>query len=63
MAINRQEINEKYALYNGDCNEVMQDMKENSVDMTIYSPPFASMYTYSSNGPIVTGKQIGRAHV
>lgn len=49
MAINKQEIKDKYALYNGDCNEVMQEMKENSVDMTIYSPPFASMYTYSSN--------------
>lgn len=49
MAINKQEITDKYALYNGDYNEVMQEMNENSVDMTIYSPPFASMYTYSSN--------------
>lgn len=49
MAINKQEITGNYALYNGDCIEAMQDMTENSVDMAIYSPPFASMYTYSSN--------------
>ena len=42
-------IKENYALYNGDCIEVMNEMPDNSIDMSIYSPPFASMYTYSSS--------------
>jgi len=42
-------IKENYALYNGDCVEVMKQMPDNFADMSIYSPPFASMYTYSSD--------------
>jgi len=42
-------IKENYALYNGDCVEVMSQLPDGFADMTIYSPPFASMYTYSSD--------------
>jgi DNA modification methylase len=49
MVIKDQTIREKYAIYNGDCIEVMGGLPENSVDFIIYSPPFASMYTYSSS--------------
>lgn len=49
MAINEQIITDNYAIYNGDCIEVMKDLPENKIDMSIYSPPFASMYTYSSS--------------
>ena len=42
-------IKENYALYNGDCVEVMGQMPDNFVDLSVYSPPFASMYTYSSD--------------
>lgn len=42
-------ITEKHALYNGDCINIMSELNENSIDMSIYSPPFASMYTYSSS--------------
>jgi DNA modification methylase len=42
-------ITDNYALYNGDSIEVMENMQDNSIDMFIYSPPFASMYTYSSS--------------
>ena len=36
-----------YALYNGDRAEVMTALPDNSVDLSIFSPPFLSLYTYS----------------
>lgn len=49
MAIKNQIITDKYALYNGDCIETMQELPEKSIHLSIYSPPFADMYTYSSS--------------
>ena len=42
-------ITEDYAIYNSDCMEVIKDMPNESVDLSVYSPPFASLYTYSSS--------------
>lgn len=39
----------KYALYHGDCIAVMADMKDGCTDLSIYSPPFAGLYQYSSD--------------
>ena len=48
-----QKIDKEYALYNGDCIEVMGGMKDKSIHFSIYSPPFATatggLYTYSSS--------------
>lgn len=44
-----QKIGNDYALYNGDCVEVMQGIPTNSIDYSIFSPPFASLYTYSNS--------------
>jgi DNA modification methylase len=49
MAITTQEITDRYALYNGDCIEVMQSLPDNRVDMSVYSPPFCGLYNYSSS--------------
>lgn len=53
MAVNEQMIADNYALYNGDCIEVMQDMPKESVHFSVYSPPFAhkggGLYVYSSS--------------
>ena len=49
MAVNDQVITDKYAIYNGDCIETMQEMKAESIDLSIYSPPFGGLYHYSSN--------------
>lgn len=49
MAVIDQEITGRYALYNGDCCEVMPTLPECSVDMSIYSPPFCGLYNYSSS--------------
>ena len=49
MAVIHQEITERYAAYNGDCIEVMKDFKSESVGFSIYSPPFAGLFHYSSS--------------
>jgi len=42
-------ITNHYALYNGDCIEVMRAMPDESIGMSIYSPPFCGLYNYSSD--------------
>jgi DNA modification methylase len=37
------------ALYNTDCVELAKRLPDNSVDFSIYSPPFSNLYTYSDN--------------
>jgi DNA modification methylase len=38
-----------YMLYNGDSAEVLKALPDNSIHFEIYSPPFASLYTYSNS--------------
>lgn len=49
MRILNQEITEEYALYQGDCVEVLKGITDNSIHYSIFSPPFASLYTYSNS--------------
>ena len=49
MAVKDQKITDNYALYNGDCCEVMQNIPDDSIHLSIYSPPFCGMYNYSSD--------------
>jgi DNA modification methylase len=49
MAVKDQLITGNYAIYNGDCIEVMQSIPESSIHLTVYSPPFAGLYQYSSD--------------
>lgn len=49
MAVEKQIIEKDYALYLGDCIEIMKDMKNDSIGMSIYSPPFGGLYQYSSS--------------
>ena len=49
MAIITQKITDEYALYNGDCMEVIPQLPSGSVHLSIYSPPFAGLYQYSSD--------------
>lgn len=49
MAVADQIITDDYAIYNGDCVEVVADLKDNSVDMSVYSPPFAGLFQYSGD--------------
>ena len=38
-----------FALYNGDCVEILRQMPDASVGFSVYSPPFSSLYTYSDS--------------
>jgi len=49
MAVIDQTITDQWAAYNGDCVEVMQTLPDESVDMSVYSPPFMGLYVYSSD--------------
>ena len=42
-------ITENYAIYNSDCMEVLPTIGDKSIDLVIYSPPFAGLYNYSSS--------------
>ena len=67
----------KIDLRQGDCLELMKDIPDGSVDLAVTSPPYDNLRTYNgnilqwsfekfqdiANEGIVTGKQIGRAHV
>lgn len=45
----KQKITDKFAIYNGDCVAVMKSLPDGKVDLSIYSPPFAGLYQYSSD--------------
>jgi DNA modification methylase len=49
MKAKDQIITADYAIYNSDCMEVLPSLPDNSVDLSIYSPPFAGLYNYSSS--------------
>jgi len=44
-----QRVTDDYAIYRGDCCEVMPGLPSGSVHLSIYSPPFAGLYQYSSS--------------
>jgi len=44
-----QTIAEDFALYHGDCVDVLAGLADESIHYTIFSPPFASLYTYSNS--------------
>ena len=58
MAVNEQIVSDNYAIYNGDSCEMLQSLPDNSVHLSVYSPPFAvdgprggggCLYHYSSS--------------
>ena len=49
MDVLAQAIDKNYAIYCGDSCELIKDIPDNSIHYTIFSPPFASLYTYSNS--------------
>lgn len=54
MAVLNQVITDQYALYHGDSCETLPKIPDNSIHLTVYSPPFAAdgggcLYHYSSS--------------
>lgn len=47
--VKEQTITDRYAIYNSDCMYVMPTLPDESIDLSIYSPPFAGLYNYSSS--------------
>jgi len=44
-----QSSGENYTLINGDCVDSLKGLPAKSIDYSIFSPPFASLYTYSNS--------------
>ena len=44
-----QTVTDQWTLINGDCVEVLRGIPDASVDYSIFSPPFSSLYTYSNS--------------
>lgn len=42
-------ITDQYAIYQGDCCSVLPKLPDESVGFSIFSPPFASLYSYSDS--------------
>lgn len=49
MQVKNQYVDDRMALYHGDSCEVLTEIPSESVHFEIYSPPFASLYTYSNS--------------
>lgn len=49
MNVLGQVITDKYGAYNVDCVEFSKNIPDNSIHYTVFSPPFASLYTYSNS--------------
>ena len=49
MGVIDQTVTDKWAIYNGDCVEVLSQIPDQSIGYSIFSPPFASLYTYSNS--------------
>lgn len=49
MKVLNQDQGEGFVIYNADCVEALHGLPERSIDYSIFSPPFASLYTYSNS--------------
>lgn len=49
MKLLNQKITESYSIYHGDSCEIISGIPNNSLHYSIFSPPFASLYTYSNS--------------
>lgn len=49
MAVKHQLITDDYAAYCADCVDVMQSFPNGTIHLSVYSPPFAGLYNYSSS--------------
>ncbi len=47
--VKQQKVTDNYAVYNSDCMLVLPSLELESIDLSVYSPPFAGLYNYSSS--------------
>lgn len=49
MNVMNQAVTDNYSIYHGDSADVLTGLPDNSIHYSIFSPPFASLYTYSNS--------------
>lgn len=49
MKIKDQLHTDEYSIYHGDCMYVLPELDKEQIDLSVYSPPFAGLYNYSSS--------------
>lgn len=49
MNVINQALGDTFALYHGDCVNVIQGIPDSSIHFSIYSPPFSNLYIYSDD--------------
>lgn len=49
MITKQEHHEENFSLYNSDCMEILPSLPDASIDLSVYSPPFAGLYNYSSS--------------
>ena len=49
MRVLNQEVTDRWAMYHGDAIPITKGMPDNSIHYSIFSPPFASLFTYSDS--------------
>jgi len=49
VSVQDQVVGDRYAIYHADTVEVARGLPSNSVHFSVFSPPFASMFTYSAS--------------
>jgi len=49
MKILNQTVTDRFSLFHGDTVDVARGLPDHSVDFSVFSPPFASLYTYSNS--------------
>lgn len=49
MHVIDQTVTDKFAIYHADCVDVLRGLPDESIHYTVFSPPFASLYTYSAS--------------
>jgi DNA modification methylase len=47
--IRRVATGERWTLHNGDCVDVMAELPDTSVDLSVFSPPFIALFTYTNS--------------
>ena len=40
---------DKYEIFNGDSCDIIKEIESNSIDLSVFSPPFSTLFTYSDN--------------
>jgi DNA modification methylase len=47
--VKEQKHTDEYSIFSGDCMDVLPTLEKDSIDLSVYSPPFAGLYNYSSS--------------